>query len=290
MPLLAVLFTLDGDNVDDGAPPMADLTELPPAHLEHDPAPNWARVFHECDGDRDGRLRHSEISQCLRRGLQLITARQRIQALLDREQHLALQRGMARADANKDGGVDRAELAREMGANEHSAKVQALWRVSDTNRDGKLSVDELLLRYRPALAMTTDEGEEALHNLEVHKMLEAYDVNNDSFVSWREYEHALTSRLPDADPRDESAAEADRAAFARADRDGDRELSTSELREMARTKHTPDWDAEAHELLELIDGDRDGKLSVQEFEERFGPGNAHLLEVLQEHAVRRAEL
>ena len=287
MPVLMVLFTLDGDDVDDVVQPMV---ELPPAHLEHDPSPNWARVFHKCDLDRDAHLRRSEISQCLRRGLQLITARQRIQALLDQEQHSVLQRGMARADANKDGGVDRAELAREMGANEHSAKVQALWRVSDTNRDGKLSVDELLLRYRPTLAMTSDEGEAALHNLEVHRMLETYDMNNDSFVSWREYEDALTTRLPDLEPRDASTAEADRAAFARADRDGDRELSTSELREMAKTKHTPDWDAEATELLELIDGNRDGKLSVEEFEQRFGPVNAHLLEVLQEHAVRRAEL
>ena len=112
--------------------------------LELEPAQDWPRVFGTCDSDGDGYLRRREIAACLRRGLQLITARQRIRALLDQEQHALLQRDMVRADANRDGGVDRAELAHDMGTGVHSAKMGALWRVSDANGDGVVDEKDVL--------------------------------------------------------------------------------------------------------------------------------------------------
>jgi len=276
--LLLLLWSLVSADraAEDDAP---ELTPLPPAPLFHG-QPGWHRVFAACDADRDQGLCRTELVACMSTGMRTLVRQQRLTALLD--QHDWLVREMKLVDANRDGTASLEELAASMGSHTGCDRVKALWNVSDTNQDGKLALDELLLRYHPSLAATTEHSEQAVHKFAVHDLLQM-DTNADGFVSWDEYD---TRKSASAEPRDDSTVEADRASFLTADGDGDRELSKGELGVLGRARHTPDWHAEASELLELIDANRDGVLTIPELEERYSASNAHLTEILQQHTVR----
>ena len=217
---------------------------------------------------------------CMQTGMRIIVRQRRMAALL--EQHDWLVREMKQVDANRDGSASLSELATSMGSHTGCNRVKAMWNVCDTNKDGRIALDELLLRYQPELAATSKSAEHAMHSLAVHELLQM-DANADGFVSWDEYDSQLAASDK---PRDDSIVEADRAGFLSADSDGDRELSANELGELGRARHTPDWQAEANELMELIDGNRNGVLTISELEERYGASNAHLTEILQQHAMR----
>ena len=113
-------------------------------------------------------------------------------------------RGMMRYDTNKDGFVDRAEW---------KAGQEARFRQLDTDKDGKLSQDELFARTRPADGDVLPSDAQARRQSNYFRLL---DSDKDGFVS-----------------RPEFFAGADRN-FARCDLDRDGRINTAECREALR--------------------------------------------------------
>ena len=113
-------------------------------------------------------------------------------------------RGMMRYDTNKDGFVDRAEW---------KAGQEARFRQLDTDKDGKLSQDELFARTRPADGDVLPSDAQARRQSTYFRLL---DSDKDGFVSKAEF-----------------FAGADRN-FARCDLDRDGRINTAECREALR--------------------------------------------------------
>jgi hypothetical protein len=112
--------------------------------------------------------------------------------------------GMMRYDTNKDGFVDRIEW---------TAGQEARFKELDTDKDGKLSKDEMFSRARqaPGQVMQSDRQLERQD-----RFFQQVDRNRDGFVS-----------------KDEFIAQADRN-FARCDLDKDGRTNTAECRQALR--------------------------------------------------------
>jgi hypothetical protein len=112
--------------------------------------------------------------------------------------------GMMRYDANKDGFVDRSEW---------SAGQDARFKQLDTDKDGRLSKDEMFSRARqaPGQVMQSDRQLERQD-----RFFQQVDRNRDGFVS-----------------KDEFIAQADRN-FTRCDLDKDGRTNTAECRQALR--------------------------------------------------------
>ncbi len=113
-------------------------------------------------------------------------------------------RGMMRYDTNKDGWVDKAEWA---------AGQESRFKELDTNKDGKLTQDELFARTpaAPGNALPTDRQFERQTTF-----FRLMDADKDGFVSKSEF-----------------MAQADRN-FARCDLDKDGRINTAECRQALR--------------------------------------------------------
>ena len=115
-------------------------------------------------------------------------------------------RGMMRYDTNKDGFVDRGEWA---------AGQEARFKQLDTDKDGKLSEDELFARTRPAGSDVLPSDAQARRQSTYFRLL---DTDKDGSVS-----------------RAEFMAGADRN-FARCDLDRDGRINTAECRQALRRR------------------------------------------------------
>jgi Ca2+-binding EF-hand superfamily protein len=120
----------------------------------------------------------------------------------------AAPRGMMRYDTNKDGFVDRGEWA---------AGQEARFKQLDTDKDGKLSEDELFARTRPAGNDVLPSDAQARRQSAYFRLL---DTDKDGFVSKAEF-----------------MAGADRN-FARCDLDRDGRINTAECRQALRRPAT----------------------------------------------------
>ena len=113
-------------------------------------------------------------------------------------------RGMMRYDTNKDGFVDRTEW---------KAGQEARFKQLDTDKDGKLSQDELFARTRPADGDVLPSDAQARRQSSYFRLL---DADKDGFISKAEF-----------------LAGADRN-FARCDLDRDGRINTAECRQALR--------------------------------------------------------
>ena len=118
----------------------------------------------------------------------------------------AAPRGMMRYDTNKDGFVDRGEWA---------AGQEARFKQLDTDKDGKLSEDELFARTRPAGNDVLPSDAQARRQASYFRLL---DTDKDGAVSKAEF-----------------LAGADRN-FARCDLDRDGRINTAECRQALRRR------------------------------------------------------
>ncbi len=120
----------------------------------------------------------------------------------------AAPRGMMRYDTNKDGLVDRGEW---------TSGQEARFKQLDTDKDGKLSEDELFARTRPAGNDVLPSDAQARRQSGYFRLL---DADKDGFVSKAEF-----------------LAGADRN-FARCDLDRDGRINTAECRQALRRPAT----------------------------------------------------
>ena len=120
----------------------------------------------------------------------------------------AVPRGMMRYDTNKDGFVDRGEW---------TAGQEARFKQLDTDKDGKLSEDELFARTRPAGGDVLPSEAQSRRQSGYFRLL---DTDKDGFVSKAEF-----------------MAGANRN-FARCDLDRDGRINTAECRQALRRTAT----------------------------------------------------
>ena len=130
-------------------------------------------------------------------------------------------------------------------------KMNAEFRVLDTNGDGKISKDELLSAYKKT--MTADKA-----RLEVDKIMSNIDSNESGFIDYSEFISACMKA-------DEVLNEENlRMAFKIFDKDGSGKLKVEEVKELLGASV---GDEEAITiLLKEIDSDEDGEIDIKEFE------------------------
>jgi Ca2+-binding EF-hand superfamily protein len=138
----------------------------------------------------------------------------------------------AQRDADGDGQVTFAEFMAPPAAVDRSP--EAVFRGRDTNRDGRLSLEEYLAGQKDG-SLERD----------VFRLLDANEDGALTFEEWR-------SNPP-------------RAVFRRADVDGDGRLSVKEFQAVELPGASA---ARAQRMLSALDRDGDGKLSVEEFQRR----------------------
>ncbi len=118
--------------------------------------------------------------------------------------------------------------------------VEEMWAQVDTNKDGTVELSELV-------ALKPLKGDEA----RAKKLLEAWDANGDGKVTKEEFKQFVAKQ-----------EEARKKQFSKFDTNGDGALSVDELKGL---KQLGGDEAKAKALLERLDDNKDGKVTVEEF-------------------------
>ncbi|KAH7706179.1 calcium-binding protein-like protein [Aphelenchoides avenae] len=174
--------------------------------------------------------------------------------------------------------------------------LREMFKKADTNKDGKLSADELKAQI---LANTQHHLEQA--KTESENRFQEVDENGDGKISWDEYkshfmveknfvdkehakEHAQHDENLDANSR--VLLDEEKNAFAQADADGDG-LDEVEWLGFQHPEHSKLMLKEmAEEIIKAFDKDKDGKLTADEFA-HFAPGEVTDSKMEREYVEER---
>ena len=140
------------------------------------------------------------------------------------------------------GGVAYGEAGKKAGKPVKKAPPtpEEVFAMLDTNKDGAVDLKELMA----AKQLKGDEER-------AKRVLSAWDANGDGKATKEEFQKAM-----------EAQAQAREKQFAKLDVNGDKSLTLDELK---NAKQTGGDEAKAKALLESLDEDKDGKVSVKEF-------------------------
>ncbi len=187
------------------------------------------------DGDKDGHLTQAEFSSTSR----AISFR--------------------KMDLNNDGGLDLGEFHRGDMADASVPCVQRAFGATDTNKSGKVELQEYQTRPAGAWFARMDV------DLDGNLSQEEFSAANASFVATKRVEPLLALMDVNGDgniSETEYCLDSEEISFVRRDENADGRLSPSEFGSWART---PEARAEAEHSLEKKDGDHDGLLSFREY-------------------------
>ncbi|XP_060082160.1 calmodulin-A-like [Ylistrum balloti] len=131
--------------------------------------------------------------------------------------------------------------------------MKKLFRQLDTNGNGSLGVTEVMTAAR--MLKMKPSREEAM------AMIKKVDKNRDGCISYREFETMMEEYVSLLDFQDREL----RQAFCTFDRDGNGYLDKGELKQVLKGMGEKMSDQEAEEVFRLVDVNRDGKISIDEF-------------------------
>jgi calcium-dependent protein kinase len=132
-------------------------------------------------------------------------------------------------------------------------EIRDSFRKFDTNNDGKLSRQELLVQYKIVVGETQAEEE-------VGRIFAAVDTDNSGFIDYTEFLKACI------DPKKLLSKRNIAAAFGAFDKDGSGTITPSELKAILDAEGLVDDDSWG-EVVEQIDANGDGVIDLDEFEE-----------------------
>merc|ERR1711971_831096 len=129
--------------------------------------------------------------------------------------------------------------------------------MGDKNKDGRVSVDELVNGCRILGCNPTYK--------EAKEMIEELDTSGNGYIEYFEYEFAMKRQMKLKDQEKELFMD----AFKKFDRNGDGTISFSELKFALCGTGDKMTDEEVQEFFKEADVDSDGKIGYEEFIEWF---------------------
>jgi len=140
----------------------------------------------------------------------------------------------------------------------HTAQVERFFREADADHSGYLTLDELTGILKRNGYKVTDE--------QVRGMFNAIDADGEGKVTFEEYMVAMGERPPQ-----EHKAARMRQVFRSFDKNGDGQIDVAELRTAFEQMKGHLSEAEIKRMMSLIDKNKSGSISYEEFiESAFG--------------------
>lgn len=144
-------------------------------------------------------------------------------------------------------------MVQNMASKKEVAKLQQVFTQLDSNKDGKLQYDELLVGYTDFFGAELAQGE-------VDRIFELVDVDKNGEIEFSEFVTATVSR--DKLLQDEKL----RQAFRVYDKDDSGSISCDEIKEtlgVGKRISEAAW----NEIVKEVDANGDGEVSFEEFKE-----------------------
>ena len=142
-------------------------------------------------------------------------------------------------------------MVQNMASKKEVAKLQQVFTQLDTNKDGKLQYDELLVGYTDFFGAELAQGE-------VDRIFELVDVDKNGEIEFSEFVTATVSR--DKLLQDEKLKQ----AFLVYDKDNSGSISVDEIRETLGVGKKITLEA-WNEIVTEVDSNGDGEISFEEF-------------------------
>mmetsp|Transcript_114299 Transcript_114299/g.202584 ORF Transcript_114299/g.202584 Transcript_114299/m.202584 type:complete len:1151 (-) Transcript_114299:104-3556(-) len=265
---------MDGfDSNKDGTISLKELLDHAGDRLMDAAFEGWQNGFMEADADKDGRLTVEELASLLNH---VSTSDQ--QELAEQSEMSVAESIMDGFDTNKDNKISPKELLHRVGHHPDLAESFGGWQSgflkADVDKDGHLDLKELasLLDHVSQQDRHTMVEESEISVAE--SIMDGFDINKDRKISLKE----LMMHVND-NPDVEAAFGGWQAGFLDADADKDGHLTVHELAGLLKNTVSPqDQHTLAQESMESIagsimdglDADKDGKLSLMELVDHIG--------------------
>jgi len=266
----SILEGFDADK--DGKLSLKELMEhVGDAEHIHAAFEGWQQGFDEADADKDGHLTAEEVTNLISH-----VSRQDQQKMVEESHAQMYSMLMDGFDSDKNGKLSLDELKKHM---EGETKLHAAFKdwetgfkEADADNDEHLSTDELQHFFahvgKGFQQHIASESEQSV----VNNMMKAFDADKNDKVSLEELMEHVGSK---SDVK--AFLDGWQTGFVEADADKDGHLTSEEMKSLVnhvtrdhRHKLVEQADATAASVLDGFDTNKDGKISLQELEEKIG--------------------